>query len=188
MVALYGAAGLSQRRQAYVLLERAVCLCWGWERLPEVERAARGKPWFPQFSRHHFNLSHSGSWALCVLSDHPVGVDIQEIRPAWSPKLVERTCTPAERAWLSACGNRPEDFAALWACKESVGKRSGYGLPYPPSRLEIPLPEGGGALSAGQTFELDGALLRGYAGDGWRGAVCAGEAPPQEIIWLPLAE
>lgn len=184
MVALYGAAGLSQRRQAYVLLERAVCLCWGWERLPEVERAARGKPWFPQFSRHHFNLSHSGSWALCVLSDHPVGVDIQEIRPAWSPKLVERTCTPAERAWLSARGNRPEDFAALWACKESMGKETGYGLPYPPSREPVCLPEDGGPFRTEAVSVRNGSFLRTYAGPGWRGAVCAGEVPPEEILWL----
>ena len=186
MVALYGAADLSQRRQAYVLLERAVCLCWGWERLPEVERAARGKPWFPQFSRHHFNLSHSGSWALCVLSDHPVGVDIQEIRPAWSPKLVERTCTPAERAWLSARGDRPEDFAALWACKESAGKRSGYGLPYPPSRLAVPLPEGGESFSPKQVYAKGGHFFRLYAGAGWQGAVCAQEPPPEGICWLDL--
>ena len=128
---LYGAEHLTERAQAYDLLERAARLHWGWDRLPEMAREERGKPYFPGAPQYHFNLSHSGPFALCALSDRPVGVDIQVVRPAWSPKLVDRSCTPEERSWLAALGDRPEDFAALWACKESMGKESGYGLPYP---------------------------------------------------------
>ena len=94
--------------------------------------------------------------------------------------------TPEERAWLAALGDRPEDFAALWACKESMGKESGYGLPYPPSRLSVPLPGDGGPLRPGEAYLLEGRRLRVYAGRGWRGAVCAWEEPPEEIRWLSL--
>ncbi len=41
----------------------------------------RGKPYFPS-PRCQFNLSHSGTLALCALSDRPVGVDIQMVRPS----------------------------------------------------------------------------------------------------------
>ena len=121
-----------------------------------------------------------------ALSERPVGVDIQVVRPTWSAKLVDRTCTPEERAWLAGLGDRPEDFAALWACKESIGKESGYGLPYPPSRLAVPLPGESTAFSSQKIYALDGRFLRTYAGPGWQGAVCAWERPPEEIIWLEL--
>lgn len=183
---LYGARGLTERRQAYALLERAARMTWNLDRLPEIARGERGKPYFPALPQCCFNLSHSGSLALCALSDRPVGVDIQVVRPAWSPKLVDRTCTPEERTWLAALGDRPEDFAALWACKESAGKESGYGLPYPPSRLAVPLPKGGGPFAPEKVYPLEGRRLRIYAGQGWRGAVCAWEEPPEAICWQSL--
>ena len=184
MVFLYGAEGLTERKHAYRLLEEAVRLRWGLDALPELGREARGKPFFPRYPQYQFNLSHSGSYALCALSSRPVGADLQILRPSWSPRLVSRSCTSAELAWLAARGGRPEEFAALWACKESVGKYSGYGLPYPPSRLEIPLPEAG-PLSPG-LLRRDGLFLRTLSGPDWRGAVCAQEPPPEEILWLPL--
>ena len=182
---LYGAEHLTERAQAYDLLERAARLHWGWDRLPEMAREERGKPYFPGAPQYHFTLSHSGPFARCALSDRPVGVDIQVVRPSWSPKLVERSCTPEERAWLSSRRDAPEDFAALWACKESMGKQSGQGLPDPPSRLAAPRPENGLPLPT-QTTTGDGRFLCLYSGEGWRGAVCSLEPPPEAVTWLSL--
>ena len=184
MVTVYGAAGLTERGQAYRLLERAAALAWGLEALPELARGERGKPYFPRRPELCFNLSHSGGYALCALSDRPVGADIQLLRPAWGARLVERSCAPAERAWLRGRGDRPEDFAALWACKESAGKESGYGLPYPPARLEIPVPPAGGPLAGADL--PGGRRLRVYGGPDWRGAVCAWEDPPETIFWVEV--
>ena len=53
------------------------------------EKGRQGKPsWnrqklqhiFPDKSLWHFNLSHSGEYAVLVVADRPVGVDIQEAR------------------------------------------------------------------------------------------------------------
>ena len=184
MVTVYGAAGLTERGQAYRLLERAAALAWGLEALPELARGERGKPYFPRRPELCFNLSHSGGYALCALSDRPVGADIQLLRPAWGARLVERSCAPAERAWLRGRGDRPEDFAALWACKESAGKESGYGLPYPPARLEIPVPPAGAPLAGADL--PGGRRLRVYEGPDWRGAVCAWEDPPETILWVEV--
>ena len=186
MIALYGARGLTGREQAWGLLEKAARLCWGWDSLPAAARGERGKPWFPQAPDRHFNLSHSGALALCALGDGPVGADIQGLRPAWPERLVRRSCTEEELAWLAGRGREREDFAALWACKESMGKQSGYGLPYPPSRLAAPLPEGGGEFSPETLYRAGERFLRVYAGEDWRGAVCALEPPPAEITWLEL--
>ena len=185
---LYGAAGLLHRRQAYLLLLQGMRLHWGVEQLPALARGKRGKPYFPDFPDYHFNLSHSGSLALCALSCRPVGADIQVVRPAWSPQLVDHSCTPAERTWLREQGDRPEDFALLWACKESAGKLTGEGLPYPPSRLTLPIPACGQALLSRQSCQWEGRWLRGYAGPGWSAAVCGWEEPPPEIHWLELPE
>ena len=181
---VYGIRTLTGRSQAQELLARAIQLHWGLERLPAQMRTRWGKPYFPDLPQYRFNLSHRGSFALCALSAHPVGVDIQVVRPSWSPKLVERSCTPAERRWLERWENRPDCFALLWACKESVGKQSGYGLPYPPSRLEIPCLEEGDLCV--RPLIWGGRYLRGYVGPGWRGAVCAWEEPPADILWLEL--
>ena len=185
---LYGAEGLTSRAQAYRLLAQAVRLHWGLEALPELARGERGKPYFPALPHCCFNLSHSGAFALCALSERPVGVDIQVLRPSWSPRLVERSCSPAERAWLASRADGPADFAALWACKESAAKESGRGLPYPPARLEVPLPRSGLPFRPRDLYRLEGRLLRVYRGETWRAAVCGWETPPESIRWLELSD
>ena len=62
MVFLYGAEGLTERKQAYRLLEEAVRLRWGLDALPELGREARGKPFFPR--------QPAGSFVSCE-SMHP---------------------------------------------------------------------------------------------------------------------
>lgn len=131
---LFGLRELTHRDQARQLLAWSVRRHWGLAPLPELTLWERGKPYFSHLPRRQFNLSHSGTLALCALSDRPVGVDIQVVRPAWRDSLMDRSCTPGERAWLRSRQDRPEEFAALWAAKECLGKQSGGGLPYPPAR------------------------------------------------------
>lgn len=66
-----------------------------------------------------FSLSHSGPWALCAVSDGPVGADVQEPRPA-KLSLARRFC-PAERQWLEALPPEEQNEALLrlWARKEA---------------------------------------------------------------------
>lgn len=181
---LLGMRDLARREQAKKLLAWGAARYWGLDPLPELAAGERGKPWFPACPQYHFNLSHSGTLALCALADRPVGVDIQEIRKAWRPSLVTRTCTPQERAWLSSRGDRAEDFAQLWALKESAGKQTGYGLPYPPSRQPVPVPDLGAPYDPVQIYWLGELRFRVYLGENWRGAVCALEDPPETIQWI----
>lgn len=39
-----------------------------------------GKPYLPEYPHIHFNISHSGKWVMCVVNEHEIGVDIQEIQ------------------------------------------------------------------------------------------------------------
>lgn len=181
---LLGINDLARREQARELLAWGAERYWGLSPLPQIAAGERGKPWFPACPQRHFNLSHSGKLALCALADGEVGVDIQEMRAAWRPSLVERTCRPEERAWLASLGDRGEDFAQLWALKESAGKQTGYGLPYPPSRQAVPVPLLGEPYDPGQIYTLGEIQFRIYLGENWRGAACGLEVPPQEIQWV----
>ena len=80
---VYGAVGPkeSERELAYRLLELALQREYGLDSLPEIRRAAGGKPYFPQYPHIHFNLSHSRGAAVCALSGEPVGVDVELLRP-----------------------------------------------------------------------------------------------------------
>lgn len=91
----------------------------------EPDRLPGGKPYLPGL---HFNLSHSGIWAVCAVSDGPVGVDLERERPLRRP--VERKLTAAERAQLSMLDpdQRQSAFFDLWVLKEAALKQTGAGL------------------------------------------------------------
>ena len=84
---------------------------WAWSllrsamggTLPEPSRTAWGKPWFPAAPAVQFSLSHTEGAVLVGIADHPVGVDIERIRPV-NPKLMERMgCREAAaffRCWV----------------------------------------------------------------------------------------
>lgn len=177
---LYAAAGLRHRSQAYQLLERGAAQAWGLVPLPPVSREEGGKPVFSALPDHHFNLSHSGSLALCALDRAPVGVDIQIIKQ-WRPLLPIRTCSPEELRWLEHGADFWRRFALLWTLKECRVKQHGTGLTRPISKIKVPLPAANEDL-----YSLDGLWFRTYSGDGWQAAACGLCPPPQEIKWITL--
>jgi len=176
---LYASDRLTDRAGAYALLERGAMEMWGLSSLPELVREPGGKPRFSDFPNLHFNLSHSGSFALCALGDSPVGVDIQIVKDTWREGLPRRVCSREELVWLEGQADRWGAFALLWSLKEARGKYTGTGLRAGVREIAVPLPEGGRSL-----YERDGLFFRIFSGSGWRGAVCAAEAPPEDLIWI----
>lgn len=118
-----------------------------------------GKPELPDAPELRFNLSHSGSVALCVLSNLPCGADVERVGRG-SMKLARRFFAQDEIAALEAAERSAGEegfqqlFARVWTRKESLLKATGEGLSRPlgsfsvlaadPTRLflEEPLPEG----------------------------------------------
>jgi len=80
---------------------------------PRAEREKGGKPYFPDCPQLHFSLSHTEGAVFLVLSDRPVGADIERLRPA-PPRLAERL--------------EGEDFFRGWVRREARGKRTGRGI------------------------------------------------------------
>ena len=175
---VYGIESQQARKLAYPLLAWAARLHWSMDTLPELARGKRGKPYFPQFPQYQFNVSHSGTLAVCALDERPVGVDIQIVQNR-REKLIERVCSTRELDWLRSRGDKAEDFALLWAMKESRCKHSGEGLRLPVSNLTVPLPE------ENQCF-LEGEGLRFWLsqGDGWRFALCGSGIWNGQIHWV----
>lgn len=166
MTAIYGTAGKDGRQLAWPLLEQAVQLHWGWTSLPLVERSPRGKPFFPGLADRWFSLSHSGGIALCALSERPVGVDVELVRPR-RMELPQRLLSQNELAQFDGSW---ADFCRFWTLKESWCKREDSPL-YPPQKVETPPP----------------CPYKSYAGADWMAAVCCHDIPPQDIIWLEVS-
>jgi 4'-phosphopantetheinyl transferase len=99
-----------------------------------------GKPYLPD-TNLHFNVSHSGDYALIALArDIEIGVDIEHmIRPRPFNDLARRVFTPQEREHFESLPDqaRTNFFYRLWTCKEAVMKADGRGLNIPPDRIEI---------------------------------------------------
>lgn len=163
--------------EAYGLLAELLAAEYGLPGLPELERQAGGKPFFPQRPDLHFNLSHSGGLALCGAGTAPLGVDLEVVRPRRAG-LARYICSPEEYAWYERLGGDWESLYTIWTLKEARVKCTGEGLRQRPEAIAVPL------IGPGQTGELEGLVFRSYAGDGWRGAVCCvpPEEPPERIL------
>ena len=175
---VYGIQDEQARKLAYPLLTWAAGLHWEMKELPEVARGERGKPFFLQRPHCQFNLSHSGALAVCALDETPVGVDIQIVQNR-REKLIDRVCSARERDWLRRRGGCAEDFALLWAMKESRCKYSGEGLRQPISDISVPLPE-----DEEPFLEWEGLRFWLARGDGWRFALCGCGTWDGTIHWI----
>lgn len=86
----------------------------------------KGKPEFDDIPLY-FSLSHSSDYAACVISDAPVGLDI-ECGTTYNEKIVERFFLQHEQAEVLSANNKDRAFAEVWTAKESAVKFLGDGL------------------------------------------------------------
>ena len=89
----------------------------------------------------HFNLSHSGTFAVCAVSDAPVGIDIQ-LCGAYRPELVRRFFTEEESAAIEDAADKVLCFTRTWAVKESYIKMIGTGMNTPLGSFTVQEPGG----------------------------------------------
>ena len=84
----------------------------------------------------HFNLSHSGTLAMCAVSGEPVGADVEALH-AYDAGVMRLAATPAEHEWMSTQDDKDRAFTRLWTRKESYLKLTGAGLSTPPDSVEV---------------------------------------------------
>ena len=138
-----------------------------------ITSTENGKPYLLDCPQIHFNLSHTGAWVLCAVSDAPVGVDAQALTH-YRAKVAARWFSEEERQWIAQQSD--ERFTRLWTRKEAYAKMTGDGM-VSAMRSAPQLPH--------VTKEYDD-----LADDGLYIAVCTGKAntfaPAIEIIKEPL--
>lgn len=128
-----------------------------------LKKGPYGKPYLAGYPKIHFNISHSGDWAVCALAAMPCGVDIQERRPISSERIVERTMNAKEQRQIREAEDSTGEFIRLWTYKESCIKLSGEGLHQDMKTLKAPachqffrLEEDlAGCVAAEETFQLE---------------------------------
>ena len=113
---------------AFILLQRALREEFGIAEVPEFAFGERGKPYLPDFPDIHFNLSHCPQAVACAVARHPVGVDVERIRP-YNDRLARYIASDAEYRAITSHPSPAEAFAALWTRKEACCKLSGQGIP-----------------------------------------------------------
>ncbi len=93
---------------------------------------AYGKPYFANAEDLHFSISHSGEYAMVVLSDKEIGCDIQQIKNI-NLSIADRFFTAEEKKYVKCT----EDFFRIWTLKESFIKAIGKGLALPLNSFSI---------------------------------------------------
>ena len=120
-------------------------------------RTAAGKPYAVGLDVH-FNISHSGHLAVCAVSDKPVGIDVQIMRPLRA-NLTGRVCTPGELQYIGAeelTGEALVRFYRVWCTKEAYFKCLGTGITDLKSFDTIE------HIRAGGTFQVDDYMVSIY--------------------------
>lgn len=97
----------------------------------------------------HVNLSHSGDWAVCAVSDGSVGIDIERVKTA-DIAIAKRFFTPQEYNYIKNSALQDDAFFEMWVRKESFIKAVGKGLAIPLSSFSV----------LGETVEYGGRTYR----------------------------
>ncbi len=111
---------------AYLLLCRALREGYGITAQPTFVVGKHGKPTLAEYPHIHFNLSHCSTAIICAVSDHPIGVDIENTRRKVGDSLIRHTMSEEEQQLIAEHGL--VRFFSLWTRKEALVKLWGTGL------------------------------------------------------------
>lgn len=89
-----------------------------------------GKLYLTEHEGIYVNLSHSADYAVCAVSDKPIGVDIQYCREC-DMKMAKRFFTAEEADFINNSKNKNSAFFEIWTKKESFLKAIGKGITMP---------------------------------------------------------
>ncbi|MBE6991212.1 MAG: 4'-phosphopantetheinyl transferase superfamily protein [Ruminococcaceae bacterium] len=113
---------------AWCLLKEVVKSIWGFETLPECIKPESGKPYFAKYPDIHFSLSHNDYFAVCAVSDKPVGCDIESVSRKPAKVLLDKVLTSDEKELVLTSRDFDKAFMKIWTLKEAKLKKEGTGL------------------------------------------------------------
>ena len=98
----------------------------------DMKRTANGKPYI-EGDPVCFSIAHSGERAVIAVSDHPVGVDCEAVKPRKFSSVLSRF---SERERAEICGDF-QKFLYFWTAKEAFIKMRGGTLARDLKRIEL---------------------------------------------------
>ena len=112
---------------AEAALNKAVCEVYPDTVLPlRYSYDDKGKPYFLDIDLH-FSLSHSGTLAVCAVSDKEIGVDIEKMREV-NMAVADRCFTKEECEYICNSQNVQKAFFEIWTRTEARAKLTGKGI------------------------------------------------------------
>ena len=112
---------------AYQLLKQALREEYGITENPIFTYNEHGKPSIVGHSEIYFNLSHCKEAAVCVVSNQPIGVDVESFRE-YKDSLVNYTMNEEESAQIHSSEHPEVAFIRFWTMKEATMKLIGTGI------------------------------------------------------------
>ncbi len=94
-----------------------------------IVRNEWGKPALQDYPQIQFNISHCKGLVSCILSDTPVGIDVEYVRP-YSPFTAMHVLGAQELDDVTRAPDPDRRFFMYWTLKESCVKAMGLGLAY----------------------------------------------------------
>jgi 4'-phosphopantetheinyl transferase len=134
----------------------------------ELTYNGHGRPVW-QGSGLNFNVTHSGTLALIVISDRRhVGIDVEQRRHLDIDSLVRLVLTPHEQRALEQmpAATRQNAFYDYWVCKEAALKATGRGIGDALQRIEVrrdAVTLDGSSIHCDDAAMADSNLLRSLA-------------------------
>ena len=119
--------------------------------MPEIAVTERGKPYFIDDSAY-FSISHTKRHVFCVLKDHPVGLDAEEMDRNVDLRLAEKILSPREKERYDRAADPQGALLRLWVLKEAAAKLSGDGLRGYPDHTQF-------NLNDDRLQEIDGCFV-----------------------------
>ncbi len=131
---------------------------------PKAE-GEHGKPFLSYRPHLHYNISHSGEYVVCILTDQEVGIDVQEHRTANYSRMLERMVTEERREEILRGADLEKEFFKEWVLREAYIKWTGEGLSKDLRMI---------SMSEGTPMLLE--MEEGYSGAVWT-------MNPLQIVW-----
>ena len=122
----------------------------------QIEHDKNRKPFYYPPSGIHFNISHSGDWSVCAVSELPVGIDIEMVQPI-DLSIAKDCFTENEFDRMTGFADKTKQldyFYTIWTIKESYLKATGSGF--------FKSPDSFGVEIKTNQIHLTGNVERGY--------------------------
>lgn len=103
----------------------------------EIELGELGKPEFSTEKNIFFNLSHCDRYVVCVVSNKPVGIDVEGNKVV-KPEIAKRYFSAEEITFAKD----ERGFFRIWTLREAYGKYTGEGLFKPLNQVKFICGEG----------------------------------------------